>query len=88
MSVINNTLRDILVGMIPFFVGDVLDFFYRSNSRNLRMIIGFVNGEQRIVRDVNRKAWQSVAVMIILIALIVLMIVLLMKLGTWVVSLF
>jgi len=88
LAVINNTLRDILVGMIPFFVGDVLDFFYRSNSRNLRMIIGFVNGEQRIVRDVNRKAWQSVAVMIILIALIVLMIVLLMKLGTWVVSLF
>lgn len=88
LAVINNTLRDILVGMIPFFVGDVLDFFYRSNSRNLKMIIGFVNGEQRIVHEVNRKAWQSAAVMIAFVALIVLMAVILVKLGAWIVSLF
>lgn len=83
LAVVNNTLRDILVGMVPFFVGNVLDFFYRSNSRNLRMIIGFVNGDRRVVGEVNRKAVQSAVVMIVLIALIVAMIVLLAKLGAW-----
>lgn len=83
LAVVNNTLRDVLVGMVPFFVGNVLDFFYRSNSRNLRMIIGFVNGDKRVVGEVNRKAVQSAVVMIVLIALIVAMIVLLAKLGAW-----
>ena len=83
LAVINNTLRDVLVGMVPFFVGNVLDFFYRSNSRNLHMIIGFVNGDKRVVGEVNRKAVQSAVVMIVLIALIVAMIVLLAKLGAW-----
>ena len=38
IAVINNILRDTLIGMIPFFVGDVWDIFYRSYGKNLKLI--------------------------------------------------
>jgi hypothetical protein len=31
------------MGMIPFFVGDVIDFFHRANIQNMQMIQGFVD---------------------------------------------
>ena len=27
LAVLNNAMRDVLMGMLPFFVGDVIDFF-------------------------------------------------------------
>ena len=42
LAVLNNALRDVLMGMIPFFVGDVIDFFHRANIQNMQMIQGFV----------------------------------------------
>ena len=38
LAVINNALRDILLGMIPFFVGDIIDIFHRANIQNMQMI--------------------------------------------------
>lgn len=87
LAVINNTLRDVLIGMMPFFIGNVLDFFYRSNSRNLNMIIGFVNGDSRIINEVNRKATVAAAVLLMLVVLIVAAVLLLVKLGGWLLSL-
>ena len=31
LAVLNNALRDVLLGMIPFFVGDIIDIFHRAN---------------------------------------------------------
>lgn len=87
LAVLVNTLSDVLIGMIPFFVGDVLDFFYRSNTRNLKMIIGFVHGDRKVVGEVNRKAAVSVVMIVFLTALIVLMVMLIIRLGGWLVSL-
>ena len=87
LAVLNNALRDVLVGMIPFFVGDVIDFFHRANIQNMRMIQGFVDGDEAIIRQVNQRAWQSVIVLIILLLLIVLMIWALVSLGSYLYSL-
>ena len=38
LAVINNSLRDVLLGLIPFFVGDIIDIFHRANSQNMQMI--------------------------------------------------
>ena len=46
LAVINNALRDILLGLIPFFVGDIIDAFHRSNARNMAMVRGFVEGDE------------------------------------------
>jgi hypothetical protein len=40
LAVLNNALRDVLLGMIPFFVGDVIDIFHRANTKNMAMIQG------------------------------------------------
>ena len=59
LAVLNNALRDMLLGMIPFFVGDIIDFFHRANTQNMQMIQGFVDGDETVIKQVNQRAWQS-----------------------------
>ena len=87
LAVINNALRDILLGMIPFFVGDIIDIFHRANMQNMQMIQGFVDGDETVIKQVNQRAWQSVAVLIILLLLIALMIWALVSFGSYLYSL-
>ncbi len=88
LAILCNTLRDVLLGMIPFFVGDVIDVFYRANVRNMAMIQGFVDGDQAMIKTVNRKAWHAAGMILLLLVLIALMIWLLISLGSYMVSLF
>ena len=87
LAVINNALRDVLLGMIPFFVGDIIDIFHRANIKNMEMIQGFVDGDQVIIKQVNHRAWQSVIILIALLLLIVLMFWLLISFGNYLYSL-
>ena len=73
LAVLNNALRDVLLGMIPFFVGDIIDVFHRANTRNMTMIQGFVDGDEAVIRQVNQRAFQSVVVLLLLLLLIALM---------------
>lgn len=88
LAIINNALRDILLGLIPFFVGDIIDVFHRSNVRNMAMVRGFVDGDEAVIRKVNQRAWQAAAILIALLALIGLMIWLLISFGQYLISLF
>ena len=88
LAIINNALRDILLGLIPFFVGDIIDVFHRSNVRNMAMVRGFVDGDQAVIRKVNQRAWQAAAILLLLLALIALMIWLLVSFGQYLFSLF
>lgn len=88
LAIINNTLRDIIIGMIPFYVGNILDIFHNSYLQNMTLIEGFVEGDKKIIRTVNRKAWLSAIVMLLLVGVIVGMVFLLIYLGQWLVSLF
>ena len=87
LAILNNTLRDMLLGMIPFFVGDIIDVFHRANTKNMAMIQGFVDGDEAIIREVNKKARQSAVVLILLLLLIALMIWLLITFGSYLYSL-
>ena len=87
LAVLNNALRDVLLGMIPFFVGDIIDIFHRANTQNMQMIQGFVDGDEKVITQVNRRAWQSAIVLILLLLLIALMIWLLISFGSYLYSL-
>ena len=87
LAVINNALRDILLGMIPFFVGDIIDIFHRANIQNMKMIQGFVDGDEAVIKQVNQRAWQSAIVLIVLLLLIALMIWALISFGSYLYSL-
>ena len=74
LAVINNALRDILLGMI-------------ANIQNMQMIQGFVDGDETVIKQVNQRAWQSVIVLIILLLLIAVMIWALISFGSYLYSL-
>ena len=88
LAVLNNALRDVLLGMIPFFIGDIIDVFHRSNTKNMAMIRGFVDGDEAIIRQVNQRAWQSAVVLVLLLLLIALMIWLLVAFGSYILGFF
>lgn len=86
LAVLNNALRDVLLGMIPFFIGDVIDIFHRANMKNMAMIQGFIDGDEAIIKQVNRRALQSAIVMLVLLLLIALMIWALISFGSYLYS--
>ncbi len=71
VALLNNTIRDLLIGLIPFYIGDVLDVLHRSNRQNLRLIDGYVDGDAEVVRQVHSRVWQGVAVIVVMLAAIV-----------------
>ena len=87
LALLNNMLRDILLGLLPFYVGDLIDFFHKANKKNFRLIDGFVNDDANIVHEVNRKAVQAAIIFFLLIACIFTMLWLLVwiagKIGTF-----
>ena len=87
LAVLNNSLRDVLLGMIPFFIGDVIDIFHRANMKNMAMIQGFIDGDEAIIKQVNRRALQSAIVLVVLLLLIALMIWALISFGSYLYSL-
>lgn len=87
LAVLNNALRDVLLGMIPFFIGDVIDIFHRANMKNMVMIQGFIDGDEAIIKQVNRRALQSAIVLVVLLLLIALMIWALVSFGSYLYSL-
>lgn len=86
LAVLNNALRDVLLGMIPFFIGDVIDIFHRANMKNMAMIQGFIDGDEAIIKQVNRRALQSAIVLLVLLLLIALMIWALIYFGSYLYS--
>lgn len=87
LAVTYHILLDILLGMLPFWVGNILDFAVRSNLRNFKLITGFVEHDTAIVNEVRRKAAYMAIMIVVLILFIVLMVWLLAKLAVWVGSL-
>jgi len=88
LAIINNTLRDVLLGMIPFYVGDIIDVFHRSNQQNMSLIRGFVEGDEETIRTVNRKANYSIILFVCLCILLYLMVKLVIWAGQFLLSLF
>lgn len=54
LAIINHTLWDIFIGLIPFFVGDVLDVFSRPYRRNLQLIEGYLAGDKSTIRHLQK----------------------------------
>lgn len=83
LAVTVNILRDILLGMIPFFVGDVIDIFFRSYGRNMKLITGYITGDAKVEAEVKRKTVFSIVAIIVLLVLIILLFKLVLMLGAW-----
>ncbi len=70
LAVLSNTLIDVLIGLIPFWIGDFCDCFYHSNLKNFKLITGFVEDDKEIIDQVNRRAgWMVVLIAVVCIAI-------------------
>lgn len=58
VTILRNILIDILVGIIPY-LGIILDVFHKSYQKNFNLIVGFVNDDKNIIREVNQKAFST-----------------------------
>lgn len=83
LAVIYNVLIDVLIGLIPFYIGDIIDVFNRAYLKNARLITGFVEDDKEVISEVNRKAaWMGFMIMVLCV-LIYFMVLLVMKLMDW-----
>ncbi|MBR1804500.1 MAG: DUF4112 domain-containing protein [Muribaculaceae bacterium] len=69
VALLNNIVRDLMLGLIPFYVGDVIDVFHRSNRQNMRLVEGYVSGDEQVVRQVHARVWQSVAAIVLMLGI-------------------
>lgn len=70
LALLFNMLKDIAMGLIPFWIGYVLDFLNKSYQQNMRLITGFVEGDEEIIRKVNKDAiWMGVWIVILCFAI-------------------
>lgn len=88
LAVIFNVLRDVALGLIPFYIGDIIDTFNRSYVQNARLIVGFVEDDKSIIEEVNRKAFWTGVLILIFCAIIYLLVRLAIQVGSWIGSLF
>ena len=70
LAVIYNYLVDILLGSIPFFIGDAIDFFSKAHVKNLDLITRYVEGDKKTIRQVRSKALITAFLIIILSVII------------------
>ena len=70
LAVIYNTMIDVALGLIPFYIGDIIDTFNRSYKKNYRLIVGYVEDDQEIISEVNRKAIRTAVLIAILCVII------------------
>ena len=88
LAVIYNILIDILIGTIPYFIGDILDVFKRSYIDNLSLITGYIEDDKEIINKVRKKAFVTVMFIAIICFLIYLVIKLALVVTSWFFSLF
>ena len=83
LAVIYNYLVDILLGSIPFFIGDAIDFFSRAHVKNLDLITRYVEGDKKTIRQVRSKALLTAFLIIILSVIIYFVFRLLIGVTAW-----
>lgn len=67
VALLNNIVRDLMLGLIPFYVGDIIDVFHRSNRQNMRLVEGYVSGDEKVVRQVHARVWQSAVTIVLML---------------------
>lgn len=66
LAVIYNYLIDMLLGCIPFWIGDIIDFFNKAHIKNMKLITHYVQDDKATVNDVNSKALRTAFLIVIL----------------------
>ncbi len=69
LAIINNILFDLLIGIVPY-MGAIMDFFFRSYNKNLRLLDGFIHEDKQIMNEINKSVFFSLLCISIFLFLI------------------
>ena len=83
LAIIYNYLVDILLGSIPFFIGDAIDFFSKAHVKNLNLITRYVEGDKKTIRQVRSKALLTGILILVLCIIIYFVFRLLIGVTAW-----
>ena len=86
LAIINLTLWDIFIGLIPFFVGDVLDVVSRPYRRNLQLIEGYLAGDKSTIRHLQKHVAITLFAILLCCTLIYFMFKAVLWFGEWIVG--
>ena len=87
LAVIFNVLRDVAIGLIPMWIGDLLDCVNRGYLQNTRLIVGFVEDDKETIEKVNKKAvWMGIMIVVFCV-IIYLLVKLALAISEWIGSL-
>ena len=87
LSIIYNAMVDVAIGLFPVF-GDLFDIIHKSYKRSYEDIVGFVEGDQLKIDEINSKALKYCIMITVLCILIRLLSGLLLALAAWIKGLF
>ena len=87
LAIINHTLWDIFIGLIPFFVGDVLDVFSRPYRRNLQLIEGYLAGDKSTIHHLRKHVAITLFAIFLCCTFIYFMLKAVLWFGEWIVGL-
>lgn len=67
LAILFNALTDMLIGSIPFWIGNIADaFFFKSYKKNFNLIVGFVQDDREVIRKVNKRAvWMALGIALV-----------------------
>lgn len=65
IAILTAVVTDVLCGIVPI-VGDLIDTFYKSNKIACRLIVGYIEGDEDIKIEINKRAvWGIIAIVVI-----------------------
>ena len=88
LALLCNMLIDFAMGVIPFWIGDILDFFNHSYIKNYKLIMGYVEVDKEMIKRVDRRAWWMAAMIVVLCLIIWLLIKFAVWAWNWLANLF
>ena len=68
-AIIYVCIFDLLIGVIPI-AGDIIDAFYKSNKMAARWIVGYLENDAQVKKQVNRAARQGAVIFLLLAILL------------------
>lgn len=85
IAILYVTMLDALCGVIPI-AGDVIDFFYKSNKKACRWIVGYINEDPETMSEINKASTWGVVVLAVLGFIIYVLYSLIMSIYHWIFS--
>lgn len=79
LALLQNIMRDVFLGLLPFYIGNIIDFFHKSFHKNMQLIDGFLDQDPELIKAINRKAMISVVFIILFLVGICLLFYLIFK---------